>query len=198
MPEPTDPWLSLAIGALGGVAVKLVDGLFSLLKWAFARSDSLHDIPAQTIAVVPHEEAIPFWEPRTIDFKPAMFVSCRLYLTNLSKLAVNILYAKLRYKEQTGRVELISMEGFREETKSGPTVSSGEVSSRPRGQKPEDMWGRHSIPPAGSEASSMVAKLEFFFEPPARRKGQDFQTDLAIVDSFGNQHWLCNVSFRSM
>jgi hypothetical protein len=46
--------------------------------------------------------------------------------------------------------------------------------------------------------SRCVAELSFDFWmiPPERRKGEPFRADIAIIDQFGNEHWLKKVDLE--
>ena len=49
----------------------------------------------------------------------------------------------------------------------------------------------HSIPMGGLSELS----FDFFVQPPVKEEGILFKADVAIIDQFGNEHWLKGLEF---
>jgi len=51
--------------------------------------------------------------------------------------------------------------------------------------------GGHMIPTGGKTD----LRFHFLVTPPVREKGQSFNADVAIIDLFGNEHWIKGIEF---
>ena len=49
----------------------------------------------------------------------------------------------------------------------------------------------HIIPQCGISD----LRFDFFVQPPVRKSGERFKADVAIIDQFGNEHWLKGLEF---
>jgi len=49
----------------------------------------------------------------------------------------------------------------------------------------------NEIPPT----STTELTFHFFVFPPIRKEGENFTTDIAIIDQFGNKHWIKGINF---
>ena len=50
---------------------------------------------------------------------------------------------------------------------------------------------KHIIPQGG--VSDL--RFDFFVQPPVSEEGKPFKADVAIIDQFGNEHWLKGLKF---
>lgn len=57
---------------------------------------------------------------------------------------------------------------------------------------PSQPYGNYMIP------GGAVADLIFHFSimPPVKKKGEFFKADVAIIDQFGNEHWVNGIKFE--
>lgn len=65
-------------------------------------------------------------------------------------------------------------------------------------KKPRAMGGAHIFNGDDVLPAEAVARVRFdiWVKPPVYEKGASFKTDVAIIDQFGNEHWLKGVEFR--
>src|SRR5262249_46690167 len=108
-----------------------------------------------------------WWHMGSQGGQPAMQIVGDLNVTNISKYGVFVMGARLRKPRATGWAIV-------------------------RG-KDSDVYGtRHPIP-AGSVSD---LRFSFFVQPAVEREGKPFRAAVAIVDQFGNEHWLKGLKFR--
>ena len=55
-----------------------------------------------------------------------------------------------------------------------------------------NMYSQKNVIPDGSIAD---LRFSFYVQPPVRKEGEVFKADVAIVDQFGNEHWLKGLEF---
>jgi len=55
----------------------------------------------------------------------------------------------------------------------------------------ENIYGSYMIP----DGATTDLSNDFWIIPPYKEKGQAFAADIAILDQFGNEHWIKNVEF---
>ena len=89
-----------------------------------------------------------------------------LNVTNISKYGVFVMGAKLKKPKAIGHALVRAHDSNRYGTK-------------------------HIIPQGG--VSDL--RFDFFVQPPVLEKGQLFKADVAIIDQFGNEHWLKGLEF---
>lgn len=53
-------------------------------------------------------------------------------------------------------------------------------------------YGSYMIP----EGRVSYLRFDFWIMPPVRNKGETFKADVAIMDQFGNEHWIKNIEFQ--
>jgi hypothetical protein len=92
-----------------------------------------------------------------------------LNITNISKYNVIVMGAKLRKPKAIGHA-------FVREQNS-------------------NMYGTKHVIPKGGISD---LRFNFFVQPPVRDAGQSFRADVAIIDQFGNEHWLNGLEFPYM
>lgn len=108
----------------------------------------------------------PWWHMGSLRGQPAMQVHGRFRATNITKYEVLLVAAKLR------KPALLGM------------VLTKDVDSQ--------YHGNYSIPPGHTTDLS----VDFSAVPAVREEGEDFVADVAILDQFGNKHWIRKVLFR--
>ncbi len=97
--------------------------------------------------------------------KPAMQVVGRFHVTNITKYKVILAAVKMKKPRHLGSV----------------TVKDSE----------SNYHGRYQIPPGGFTDMS----FDFWINPPFKKEGESFTADIAVLDQFGNEHWIKNVHF---
>lgn len=56
----------------------------------------------------------------------------------------------------------------------------------------QDIYGSYVIP----KGIITEVSTDFWVTPPVKRKGEPFRANIAIVDQFGNEHWVKKVEFK--
>jgi hypothetical protein len=176
---PTDwksfVWGAAVVGALGAffgaVLKKLGEDAYARLKskwFGLKSSGGAVEIPSETMVLIPSpgHNAL-WWHMVSTGDQPAMQIGGELNVTNISKCGVYAMGAKLRKPKAFGYALMRAH---------GSNVYSFE----------------HSIPPG------RVSELQFYLlvQPPVCEKGKSFKGDVAIIDQFGNEHWLKGQEFR--
>mgnify|MGYP003386150400 CR=1 FL=1 len=125
------------------------------------------DVPSKTMILLPvsHQNAI-WWHMGSMGDQPAMQIVGDLNVTNISKYNVVVMGAKLRKPKAVGHAMVRAHD------------------SNIYGQK-------HAIPQGGISD----LRFDFFVQPPVIEEGKLFKADVAIIDQFGNEHWLKGMEF---
>ncbi|MBF6987270.1 hypothetical protein [Cupriavidus sp. IK-TO18] len=128
-------------------------------------------IPKRTVIVQAGHRHAPFWwHMGSMSGAPAMQIVAHLSATNVSQYDVLLVAAQLRH----GRLLRKTVSG------AAATQAHDRV-----------MYGRFSIPVRHiSEVS-----CDFWIQPPCRVKTKPFRADIALIDQFGNKHWVKGVTF---
>jgi hypothetical protein len=147
-------------------AMLLAAMIVALCGWAIVlvrRGDP--SIPRETLRFVPalHGNR---WHMGSFNERPAMQVVGDWRVTNIARLPVHLLHARLVKPATTGSVMV---------TEPDRRV----VSTDP-------------IPPGATTWASVL----FWVQPPVRRVGENFTATVVIVDQFGNEHRLKKVVFK--
>jgi hypothetical protein len=124
-------------------------------------------VPKETVRLVPAlGRGGNWWHMASISNQPAMQISLKLSVTNISDGDVYLMGAKMRKPPAVAAVAMRAQES--------------------------DIHGGYMIP------KGCISQLigSFWIQPPVRAAGQPFKTDVAIIDQFGNEHWLTGVEFR--
>lgn len=126
------------------------------------------EIPPKTMILIPvaRDNAL-WWHMGSMGDQPAMQIVGDLNVTNISKYGVYVMGAKLRKPKAVGHA-FVRAQG-------------------------SDMYDTKSIIPEGGVTD---LRFDFFVQPPVRNKGEPFTADVAIIDQFGNEHWLKGLEFR--
>ena len=107
-----------------------------------------------------------WWHMGAMGNEPAMQIVGDLNVTNISKYGVIVMGAKLRKPSAVGHAFVRAQD--------------------------QNLYGsKHMIPSGG--VSDL--RFDFFVQPPVRASGEAFRADVAIIDQFGNEHWLKGLQF---
>jgi hypothetical protein len=127
------------------------------------------DVPKKTLILMPASQPNAlWWHMGSRGDRPAMQIVGDLNATNISRYCVSVMGAKLRKPRAIGDA-LVSAHD-----------DSGIYSTK------------NIIPQRG--VSDL--RFSFFVQPPVCEKGKPFKADVAIIDQFGNEHWLKGLEFQ--
>jgi len=130
-------------------------------------SSATLEVPKKTMILLPmaRPNAL-WWHMGSMGKSPAMQIVGDLNVTNISKYDVFVMGAKLKRPKAIGHAVVSDPDG-------GPYSSYNPI-------------------PSGGIGD---LRFDFFVQPPVREKGQQFRADVAIIDQFGNEHWLKKLEF---
>jgi hypothetical protein len=123
-------------------------------------------IPKRTIILAPDPDPRNTWWYMGSEFgEPAMQVVGRFKVTNITKFSIVLVAAKMRKPKYMGHVLVKDSQS--------------------------NYHGEYQIPPGG------FTDLDFHFciIPPFKKEGEPFFADIAILDQFGNEHWIKEIQF---
>ena len=162
-----------------GVAIGVLTILGTIFGW-FAKawrwvvgllrvkeSPGVIDVPKKTLILIPvaRQNAL-WWHMGSMGDQPAMQIVGDLNVTNISKYGVFVMGARLRKPKAIGHALVHAHDS--------------------------NMYGTKYVIPQGGISD---LRFDFFVQPPVREKGKPFKGDVAIVDQFGNEHWLKGLEF---
>ena len=125
------------------------------------------DVPTKTMILIPTPRANAlWWHMGAIGNEPAMQIVGDLNITNISKYGIFVMGARLRKPNAIGHALV-------------------------RAQNQNLYDSKHLVPPGA--VSDL--RFSFFVQPPVQAEGKAFRADVAIVDQFGNEHWLTGLRF---
>lgn len=101
----------------------------------------------------------------SVSGQPAMQIVGHFTVTNITKLNILPTLVKMKKPKMLGHVMCRNMDA--------------------------NVYGGFMIPPGGVTDLS----YDFWITPPVRNQNEQFKTDIAVVDQFGNEHWVKNVEF---
>jgi len=149
--------------------IELLASIWSLIRKLFGgkgKSNVQIDIPKKTIIVAPNPNPRDtWWHMGSSSGSPAMQVVGRFKVTNITKYNIFLCAAKMKKPKLLGHVMV-------KDSKS-------------------QYHGFYEIPPTGISDLS----FDFWVIPPFRKEGETFTTDVAIIDQFGNEHWIKGIDF---
>jgi hypothetical protein len=169
-----------AVVAVIGNAFGVLDKLVSACKWVWhritRRSAGGTKLPTKTVVALtdPRINAL-YWGEATIAGKPGMQVVGDLIVTNITAEFVELPVGVLRYRRRWWDL-------LRKRVRAHAMVK--DVRSR--------YSGRYGIPPKATTDVRVV----FIYSEPERPEPGDFVGDVALVDQFGNHHWLRRLRFK--
>lgn len=124
------------------------------------------EVPSKTMVLIPvSRQNALCWHMGSIGDQPAMQIVGDLNVTNISKYGVFVMGVKLRKPRAVGHVLVC-----------------------PRGAI---TYSTDVIP----QSTVFDLRFDFWVQPPVCEKGKPFKGDVAIVDQFGNEHWLKGLEF---
>lgn len=125
------------------------------------------EVPSKTMVLIPvsRQNAL-WWHMGAIGEQPAMQIVGDLNVTNISEYGVFVMGAKLRKPKAVGHAVVRAHDSNMYSTKH--TIPQGAVSD---------------------------LRFDFFVQPPVCERGKSFKCDVAIIDQFGNEHWLKDLEF---
>lgn len=125
------------------------------------------EVPSKTMVLIPvaRQNAL-WWHMGAMGDQPAMQIVGDLNVTNISKYGVFVMGAKLKKPKAIGHALVRAHDS--------------------------NMYGTKHVIPQGGVSD---LRFDFFVQPPMRQKGQLFKADVAIIDQFGNEHWLKGLEF---
>lgn len=166
---------SVAVGVVVG-ALTILGTIFGWFGKAWRWGISLFkpkppvgviEVPSKTMVLIPvvRQNAL-WWHMGSMGDQPAMQIVGDLNVTNISKYGVFVMGARLRKPKAIGHALVRAHDSNIYSTKH--IILQGGVSD---------------------------LRFDFFVQPPVRVKGQLFKADVAIIDQFGNEHWLKGLEF---
>jgi hypothetical protein len=165
-------------GAVGGWWLK---ELSERLK---VRRETLPYIPKQTVRIVELPKGKFLWRHAEDTNKVGMFIFAHFSVTNVTTRPVLLTSALLTNPKTTADIDLQSV---------GPSSKQSNFND-PNYDPRQDtnIPGQHQIPPL----ETMQGRARFWVPPPLLPYGRNFRTSLAVIDRFGNKHWIKNVEVR--
>ena len=167
--------LKIAVGVAAGVIAILgtIFGWFGKAWVWFAAlirrkpSSGLIDVPTKTLILLPMSRANSFWwHMGSMNGQPAMQIVGDLNVTNISKSDVVVMGAKLRKPKATGNA-IVRAQG-------------------------SHVYGTDHVIP---ERGITDLRFDFSIQPPVIKQGKSFKADVAVIDQFGNEHWINGIEF---
>jgi hypothetical protein len=166
--------LKTTIGVVIGI-LTILGVIFGWFKNAFVwargffqhpRSTALIEIPGRTVVLQPDPRPNLFWwHMGRSGDKPAMQISGHFTVTNICKYKILITAAKMRKPKALGHALVKDLQS--------------------------NYYGSYMIPEGGVTGLS----FDFWIMPPAKKEGENLEADVAILDQFGNEHWVKNIEF---
>lgn len=166
--------LNLILGIILGICAMIayIRGFFGWLKdTAIAlfkkQPENLIHIPKKTMTILPKQgRQHRWWHMGRIGENPAMQIHISLTVTNISKLNVIPIQAKIKKPKIYGHV-------FTRDHRS-------------------NMYGSNDVP--SGVTTDMTA--DFWIYPPVRNEGQPFVANISVMDQYGNEHWVKGIELE--
>ncbi|MFM0662914.1 hypothetical protein [Paraburkholderia sediminicola] len=167
--------ITLVAGVVGNLS-KIVSGVSQAFKWCQAcltGKDRQSGLPRKTVVAIPQPRfnAL-WWSMGKMGDKPMLQIIGDFNVTNIWTDDVRLLGATIQYRRW----------GFL------PHTERGDVNVQ---QQRGVYHGHYAISP--NQTTS--ARVSFHFVPVHAFKKR-FTADLALVDQFGNEHWLHGLTFK--
>ena len=126
-------------------------------------------VPKKTMILIPDTHEFAFnWSEGKIGDEPAMLVSGHFTATNISEFGVRAIALKVKEKVNHPMVMM-------------------------RNPK-SNVYGAFMLPHGNLSDIS----FNFWITPPTKVKGEPLTTSVAIIDQFGNEHWVKDLEFKSL
>lgn len=164
---------------VAGIVIALLAILSTIFGWfgkAWRWASSLFrpkppvgviDVPSKTMVLIPvlRQNAL-WWHMGAMGDQPMMQIVGELNVTNISKYGVYVMGAKLRKPRAVGHALVRAQDS--------------------------NIYSQADIIPQGGVSA---LRFDFYVQPPVCDKGKLFKADVAIIDQFGNEHWLKGLEF---
>ena len=138
---------------------------FEKIKKIFRPSSATYDIPRKTLILLQPQHNATWWHMGAMGKEPAMQVVADLRVTNISRYNILISAVKLKMPKVIGHAGIIDH-----------AVEEN---------------GEFLIP----ENGTCRVRFHCWVVPPVKQKDQDFVADIALIDQYGNEHWMKKVKF---
>jgi hypothetical protein len=168
-----------AVGAAIATYAGLARNVFGVTDWIVARSKGVwrffshrgsDRVPSKTVILLPEPRINAlYWTYAGTPEAPAMQVVGDLVVTNISQVGVNLPIGVLRYRRRRWYLA-------RKEVRASPWVKDLK----------SPYSGGYGIPPGGTTH----VRAAFVWKEQERPPIGDLVADVALVDQFGNHHWL--------
>lgn len=123
-------------------------------------------VPKKTLILLkPQRHDAAWWHMGSSDDQPAMQIVGHLKATNITDYSIFVLGVKLKKPPAFGHVMVAG--------------------------KSNVFSSDHGIPPSAIGDVS----FDFWVMPPIYEKGKPFKSNVALIDQFGNEHWIKNLEF---
>lgn len=167
--EKLEPLIVIILGIFGVIAY--IKGFFSWLwdkiKSTVSKDDGSIKIPRETLALVVEGTGNHcWWHMGKSGDKPAMQIVAHFTATNISNMGILPTSAKMKKPKYLGH-----------------------VMSR---KHDENIYGSYIIP----KGAITKISVDFWITLPFKKEGETLKANIAIVDQFGNDHWIKNVEFN--
>ena len=127
--------------------------------------------PTETLRLLPLTRShATFWHMGSMNKKPAMQICADIRVTNIHDQSVLLSMCKIRKPITLGNAHPL------------------------HNQQYQTVAGERLIVPG----TSVEVRCDLWVQPPVKEEGQDYIADLAIVDQFGNHHWMKKVKFVNL
>ena len=159
-------------------ALKILDSLGGVIKWVWDKVSSRQkagsnqiSIPKKTLIVLPstNKNSL-WWHMGAILNGPAMQIAGQVRVTNTTTYKI---FPTLRLREPT-KMDML-------------TIMSPNKMAHPNPRL-------DFIPPT----STVDLDFHCFIQPPVRKIGECFVTDVTVTDQFGNEHRISRIEFPSL
>lgn len=152
---------------LGGVYAFFKWGIDIIQGWLAPSDEVTYKIPKKTVVVLPKAgSSSTWWHMGSSSGKPAMQIVGDFTVTNLTKFNILLCVAKMKNPKILGSVLVKDFNS--------------------------NYHGSYMIPGGGTTDMS----FNFWIMPPLRKENESFVADVAILDQFGNEHWIKKIKFK--
>ncbi len=165
--DKVDVLIGIALGAIG-VFLYLKGALawfFEKIKKLIRPSSATYDIPNKTLILLQPQDNAMWWHMGTVGKEPAMQIVGDMRVTNISRYNILLSAVKLKRPKVIGHAGIIDH-----------AVEEN---------------GEFLIP----ENGTCRVRFHCWVVPPVKQENQDFVTDIALIDQYGNEHWMKKVKF---
>jgi len=166
--------LAAVVSIAGGIYAFIKWGI-DIIKWFMNRikhffqphDDITYKIPKKSIVILPTPYSNDiWWHMGSSSGKPGMQIVGRFKVTNITKYNILLVAAKMKKPRILGHVDV-------KDSKS-------------------NYHGSNMIP----DGATTDMGFSFWIMPPVKKEKENFKADVAIIDQFGNEHWIKDIEFH--